>query len=92
MAEEWQGIRSAPSGSGNYVEGGVMDINQLDSAEFELLEEFREDLAPRHVSGMFYTTTLPAELVTVLYHLCVEKLAAADELPAAVKRSLKEVS
>ena len=67
-------------------------MTELSPAEIELLEEFREDLAPRHVSGMFYTTTLPAELVTVLYHLCVEKLAAADELPAAVKRSLKEVS
>jgi hypothetical protein len=28
MAEEWQGIRSAPSGSSNYVEGGVMDIQK----------------------------------------------------------------
>jgi ABC-type transporter Mla MlaB component len=92
MAEEWQEIRSAPSGSGNYVEGGVMDINQLDSAEFELLEEFREELAPQHVSGMFYTTTLPAELVTLLYTLIDEKLAAADGLPAAVRKSLKEVS
>ncbi|MGE8541719.1 MAG: hypothetical protein ACN6NX_10475 [Acinetobacter sp.] len=69
-----------------------MDINQLDSAEIELLEEFREELAPRHVSGMFYTTTLPTELVTLLYALIDEKLAAADGLPAAVKRSLKEVS
>ena len=64
----------------------------LSLAEIDLLEEFVEELAPRHLSGMFYTTTLPAELVTVLYRLCVEKLAAADELPAAVKRSLKEVS
>ena len=67
-------------------------MNNLSPAEFELLEEFREDLAPRHVSGMFYTTTLPAELVTLLYTLINEKLAAADGLPAAVKRSLKEVS
>ncbi|QXW27171.1 hypothetical protein KXJ74_07090 [Acinetobacter johnsonii] len=28
MAEEWQGIRSAPSGSSNYVEGGVMGIQK----------------------------------------------------------------
>ena len=92
MAEEWQGIRSAPSSSSNDVEGGVMDINQLDSAEIELLEEFHEELAPRHVSGMFYTTTLPAELVTLLYKLIDEKLAAADGLSAAVRKSLKEVS
>lgn len=69
-----------------------MDINQLDSAEFELLEEFREELAPRHESGMFYTTTLPAELVTLLYTLIDEKLTAADGLPADVRKSLKEVS
>ena len=69
-----------------------MDINQLDSAEIDLLEEFREELAPRHVSGMFYTTTLPAELVTLLYTLIDEKLTAADGLPAAVRKSLKEVS
>ena len=67
-------------------------MNNLSPAEFELLEEFREDLAPRHVSGMFYTTTLPAELVTLLYKLIDEKLAAADGLPAAVRKSLKEVS
>jgi hypothetical protein len=67
-------------------------MNNLSPAEFELLEEFREDLAPRHVSGMFYTTTLPAELVTLLYTLVDEKLAAADGLPAAVRKSLKEVS
>lgn len=67
-------------------------MTELSPAEIELLEEFREDLAPRHVSGMFYTTTLPAELVTLLYTLIDEKLAAADVLPAAVKRSLKEVS
>ena len=66
-------------------------MTELSPAEIELLEEFREDLAPRHVTGMFYTTTLPAELVTLLYTLIDEKLAAADELPAAVKRSLKEV-
>lgn len=67
-------------------------MTKLPPAEIELLEEFREDLAPRHESGMFYTTTLPAELVTLLYTLINEKLAAADRLPAAVKRSLKEVS
>lgn len=67
-------------------------MTELSPAEIELLEEFREDLAPRHVSGMFYTTTLPAELVTLLYTLVDEKLAAADGLPAAVKGSLKEVS
>ena len=65
---------------------------ELSSAEIDLLEEFVEELAPRHVSGMFYTTTLPAELVTLLYTLIDEKLAAADELPAAVRKSLKEVS
>jgi hypothetical protein len=66
-------------------------MNNLSPAEIELLEEFREDLAPRHVTGMFYTTTLPAELVTLLYKVLDEKLAAADELPAAVKHSLSEV-
>jgi len=67
-------------------------MTNLSPAEIELLEEFREELAPRHVSGMFYTTTLPAELVTLLYKLIDEKLAAADGLPATVKRNLKEVS
>ena len=67
-------------------------MTELSPAEIELLEEFREDLAPRHVSGMFYTTTLPAELVTLLYTLINEKLDAADVLPAAVRKSLKEVS
>lgn len=67
-------------------------MTELSPAEIELLEEFREDLAPRHVFGMFYTTTLPAELVTLLYTLVDEKLAAADGLPAAVRKSLKEVS
>ena len=67
-------------------------MTKLSPAEIDLLEEFREDLAPRHVTGMFYTTTLPAELVTLLYTLVDEKLAAADGLPAAVRKSLKEVS
>ncbi|MEN3980289.1 hypothetical protein [Acinetobacter sp. CWB-B33] len=67
-------------------------MTELSPAEIELLEEFREDLAPRHVSGMFHTTTLPAELVTLLYKLINEKLAAADGLPAAVRKSLKKVS
>ncbi|TCB75631.1 hypothetical protein [Acinetobacter sp. ANC 4177] len=67
-------------------------MTELSPTEIELLEEFLEDLAPRHVSGMFYTATLPAELVTLLYKLIDEKLAAADGLPATVKRSLKEVS
>lgn len=65
---------------------------ELSPTEIDLLEEFVEELAPRHVSGMFYTTTLPAELVTLLYKLIDEKLAAADGLPAAVRNSLKEVS
>ncbi|TCB74000.1 hypothetical protein [Acinetobacter sp. ANC 4177] len=67
-------------------------MTELSPTEIELLEEFLEDLAPRHVSRMFYTTTLPAELVTLLYKLIDEKLAAADGLPAAVRKSLKEVS
>ena len=67
-------------------------MNNLSPAEIELLEEFCEELAPRHVSGMFYTTTMPAELVTLLYKLIDEKLAAADRLPVAVRKSLKEVS
>ncbi len=67
-------------------------MNNLSLAEIELLEEFREELAPRHVSGMFYTTTLPAELITLLYKLIDEKLAAADGLPVDVRKSLKEVS
>ena len=67
-------------------------MTELSPTEIELLEEFREDLAPRHVSGMFYTTTLPAELVTLLYRHIDEKLAAADGLPATVEQSLKEVS
>ena len=36
MAEEWQGIRSSPSGSGNYVEGGVMDIKEKQFQEMYL--------------------------------------------------------
>jgi hypothetical protein len=67
-------------------------MTELSPAEIELLEEFVEALAPRHVSGMFYTTTLPAELVTLLYAIIDEKLATADVLPAAVRMSLKEVS
>ncbi len=67
-------------------------MTDLSPAETDLLEEFVEELAPRHISQIEFTTTLPAELVKVLYHICVEKLAAADELPAAVRKSLKEVS
>ncbi len=67
-------------------------MTNLSPTEIDLLEEFVEELAPRHISQIEFTTTLLSELVKVLYHICVEKLVAADELPAAVKRSLKEVS
>lgn len=67
-------------------------MTELSPTEIDLLEEFVEELAPRHISHAELSTTLPAELVKVLYHLCVEKIAAADGLPAAVRKSLKEVS
>ena len=67
-------------------------MNNLSPAEIELLEEFREELAPRHVSNTPFIITLQAELVTALYKVLDEKLAAADGLPAAVRKSLKEVS
>ena len=56
-----------------------------------MLEGFVEELAPRHISQVDLTTTLPAELVKVLYHIVVEKLAC-DDLPMEVRKSLKEVS
>ena len=66
-------------------------MTELSPAEIDLLEEFVEELAPRHISQIDLTTTLPAELVKVLYHIVVEKLACED-LPLAVRKSLKEVS
>ena len=49
------------------------------------------ELAPRHISQVDLTTTLPAELVKLLYHITVEKLACED-LPMEVRKSLKEVT
>lgn len=66
-------------------------MTKLSIYEIDLLEEFVEELAPRHISQVDLTTTLPAELVKVLYHIVVEKLACED-LPLAVRKSLKEVS
>ena len=66
-------------------------MTELSPTEIDLLEEFVEELAPRHISQIDLTTTLPAELVKVLYHIVVEKLACED-LPLAVRKSLKEVS
>ncbi|MGE8542555.1 MAG: hypothetical protein ACN6NX_14745 [Acinetobacter sp.] len=65
---------------------------ELSPTEIDLLEEFVEELAPRHVSSSPFITTLQAELVTALYKALDEKLAAVDGLPAAVRKSLKEVS
>lgn len=66
-------------------------MTELSLYEIDLLEEFVEELAPRHISQIDLTTTLPAELVKVLYHIVVEKLAC-DDLPMEVRKSLKEVS
>ena len=66
-------------------------MTELSPTEIDLLEEFVEELAPRHISQVDLTTTLPAELVKLLYHITVEKLACED-LPLAVRKSLKEVS
>lgn len=66
-------------------------MTELSPTEIDLLEEFVEELAPRHISQVDLTTTLPAELVKVLYHIGVEKLACGD-LPIEVRKSLKEVS
>lgn len=66
-------------------------MTKLSIYEIDLLEEFVEELAPRHISQVDLTTTLPAELVKVLYHIVVEKLACED-LPSSVRKSLKEVS
>ena len=66
-------------------------MTELSLYEIDLLEEFVEELAPRHISQIDLTTTLPAELVKVLYHIVVEKLACED-LPLAVRKSLKEVT
>ena len=66
-------------------------MTELSLYEIDLLEEFVEELAPRHISQVDLTTTLPAELVKLLYHIVVEKLAWED-LPLAVRKSLKEVS
>jgi hypothetical protein len=66
-------------------------MTKLPPAEIELLEEFREELAPRVISNVGLPAYLPAELVQVLYKLVCEKVAE-NELPAAVRKSLKEVS
>ena len=66
-------------------------MSELSLSEIDLLEEFVEELAPRHISQVDLTTTLPAELVTALYKLLDEKLACED-LPSSVRKSLKEVS
>ena len=66
-------------------------MTELSPYEIDLLEEFVEELAPRRISQVDLTTTLPAELVKVLYHIVVEKLACED-LPSSVRKSLKEVS
>ena len=67
-------------------------MTELSPVEIDLLEEFVEELAPRHVSSTPFITTLQAELVTALYKVLDEKLAAADGLPVDVRKSLKEVS
>ncbi|RKG50666.1 hypothetical protein D7V64_12380 [Acinetobacter cumulans] len=64
---------------------------ELSPAEIELLEEFREELGPRVISNVGLPANLPAELVQALYKLVCEKVAEHD-LPAAVRKSLKEVS
>lgn len=67
-------------------------MTELSPTEIDLLEEFVEELAPRHTSSTHFITTLQAELVTALYKVLDEKLAAADGLPVDVRKSLKEVS
>ncbi|RKG40692.1 hypothetical protein [Acinetobacter sp. WCHAc060007] len=64
---------------------------ELSPTEVELLEEFREELTSHAVSNIGFTTELSAELVQALYKLVCEKVAEHD-LPAAVRKSLKEVS
>ena len=66
-------------------------MTELSPTEIDLLEEFVEELAPRHISQVDLTITLPAELVKLLYHIVVEKLAC-DDLPMEVLKSLKEVT
>ena len=66
-------------------------MSELSLDEIGLLEEFVEELAPRHISQIDLTTTLPAELVTALYKL-LDKNLACEDLPSSVRKSLKEVS
>lgn len=64
---------------------------ELSPTEIELLEEFREELAPRVVSNISFTAELPADLVQALYKLVCEKITEND-LPYKIVKSLREVT
>lgn len=66
-------------------------MTELSPTEIDLIEEFREELAPRVISNIGFTTELPADLVQALYKLVCEKITEND-LPFKIVKSLREVS
>ncbi len=61
--------------------------------EINLLEEFREELSPRFISGCGHRPEMSNELVKIVFHLVNEKLVNVvnDDLPKDIRKALGEV-
>lgn len=65
----------------------------LTEHEIDLLEEFREELSPRFISGCGHRPEMSNELVKIIFHLVNEKLVNVvnDDLPKEIRKALGEV-
>lgn len=66
----------------------------LTENEIDLLEDFREELSPRFISGCGHRPEMSNEMVRILFHLVNEKLVSVlnDDLPKDIRKALGEVA
>ncbi|WP_151752075.1 hypothetical protein [Acinetobacter bereziniae] len=66
----------------------------LTENEIDLLEDFREELSPRFISGCGHRPEMSNELVKILFHLVNEKLVSVlnDDLPREIRKAIGQVA
>ncbi|WP_335956580.1 hypothetical protein [Acinetobacter bereziniae] len=66
----------------------------LTENEIDLLEDFREELSPRFISGCGHRPEMSNELVKIIFHVVNEKLINVldDDLPRDLRKALGEVA
>lgn len=66
----------------------------LTENEIDLLEEFREELSPRFISGCGHRPEMSNELVKIIFHVVNEKLINVldGDLPRDLRKAIGQVA